>query len=168
MSNNDYEDKEKELTILTYVDRSFEELVTDQKANLADSQSNVVEKEKLGDKKPTAGEGAKLPSITRESSDDFGKDEQERRTRVTVNIKIRKESNNIMGQLFKIINLVLKFDLRDDPSGGTYSLLGATYLKVKAGHDGIPLTEDDHVAARRLTGDVPYHVCDVLFRQQFD
>lgn len=58
-----------------------------------------------------------------------------------------------MEQLYKIINLVLKFDLRDDPSGGTYSLLGATYLKLKQ-DDGIPLTED-----------VPYHMCDVLFRQ---
>ena len=33
-----------------------------------------------------------------------------------------------MGQLYKIINFVLKFDLRDDPNGGTYSLLEAAYL----------------------------------------
>ena len=59
-----------------------------------------------------------------------------------------------MDQLYKIINLVLKFDLRDDPSGGTYSLLRAAYLKLKQ-DDGIPLTEDDHVAARRLSSIFP-------------
>ena len=44
-----------------------------------------------------------------------------------------------MEEIFKILNLVLKFDLRDDPSGGTYSWLETAYLKLKQ-DDGIPLT----------------------------
>ena len=64
-----------------------------------------------------------LQSFTiNESSDDFGKDEQERRTKVTVNVKKGTEKDT-MEQLYKILNFVLKFDLRDDSSGGTYSLL---------------------------------------------
>jgi hypothetical protein len=59
---------------------------------------------------------------TSESSDDFGKDEQERRIKVALNAKKGTEKDT-MEQLYKIINFVLKFDLRDDPSCGTYSLL---------------------------------------------
>jgi hypothetical protein len=55
-----------------------------------------------------------------------------------------------MGQLYKILNLVLKFDLRDNPNGRTYSLLEVAYLKLRQ-DDGIPLTEDDYIAARRLS-----------------
>ena len=91
-----------------------------------------------------------LQSFTiNESSDDFGKDEQERRTKVTVNVKKGTEKDT-MEQLYKILNFVLKFDLRDDSSGGTYSLLEAAYLKLKQ-DDEIPLTEDDCIAARRLS-----------------
>ena len=38
-----------------------------------------------------------------------------------------------MGEIFEIINLVLNFDLRDNPNGGTYSLVQAAYLKFKKG-----------------------------------
>ena len=67
-----------------------------------------------------------------------------------------------MEEIFKILNLVLKFDLRDgDPSGGTYSLLEASYLKLKQ-DDGIPLTEDDCIAARRLSRMFPI-MCVIKF-----
>ena len=36
-----------------------------------------------------------------------------------------------MEEIFKILNLVLKFDLRDNPNGGTYGLVQATYLKQR-------------------------------------
>jgi len=55
-----------------------------------------------------------------------------------------------MRQLYKILNLVLKFDLRDNPNGGTYSLLEAAYLKLKQ-DEVITLTENDRIAARRLS-----------------
>ena len=85
------------------------------------------EEAKLADKQPSVGEEAKLSSGTSESSSDFGKGEQERQTKVTVNIE-QDEETNTMGQLYKILNLVLKFDLRDNPNGGTYSLLEVAYL----------------------------------------
>ena len=44
-----------------------------------------------------------------------------------------------MQEIFKILNLVLKFDLRDNPNGDTYSLIYAAYLKQRE-NDGIPLT----------------------------
>ena len=124
-------------------------LATDEEANLADSQSNVSEKEKLKDKNPSAGEEAQLSSETSETSSDFGKDEQERRIKVTVNAK-KGKGINIIEQLYKIINLVLKFDLPDNPNGGTYSLLEAAYLKLKQDNK-ITLTEYDHISARRLS-----------------
>ena len=68
---------------------------------------------------------------------------------VTVNIE-QDEETNTMGQVYKILNLVLKFDLRDNPNGGTYSLLEVAYLKLRQ-DDGIPLTDDDNIAARRLS-----------------
>jgi hypothetical protein len=54
-----------------------------------------------------------------------------------------------MGEIFKVLNLVLKFDLRNNINGGTYSLIQATYLKLRQ-NDGVPLTQNDHIAARRL------------------
>lgn len=45
-----------------------------------------------------------------------------------------------MRQLYKILNLVFKFDLRDNPNGGIYSLLEVAYLKLIQ-DDGTPLTE---------------------------
>ena len=46
-----------------------------------------------------------------------------------------------MKEIFKILNLVLKFDLRDNPNGDgeTYSLIQAAYLKQRQ-KDGITLT----------------------------
>ena len=35
-----------------------------------------------------------------------------------------------MEPFYKILDLVFKFDLRDNPNGGTYSLLEAAYLKI--------------------------------------
>ena len=87
------------------------------------------------------------------NSSDFSKDEQERQTKVTVNIEQDEETNN-MGQLYKMLDLVLKFDLRDNPNGGTYSLLEVAYLKLRQ-EDGIPLTEGDHIAAKRLSRAFP-------------
>ena len=55
-----------------------------------------------------------------------------------------------MRQLYKILNLVLKFDLQDNPNDGTYSLLQASYLKLRQ-NGGIPLTEGDPIAARRFS-----------------
>ena len=59
-----------------------------------------------------------------------------------------------MGPFYKILNLVFKFDLRDNPNGGTYSLLEAAYLKLIQ-DDGTPLTESDHISARRLSRSFP-------------
>jgi|TARA_B100000475_G_scaffold96273_1_gene69797 hypothetical protein len=65
-------------------------------------------------------------------------DEQKRRIKITVHTD-EEIKTKTMEQLYKIINFVLKFDLRDDPSGGTYSWLETAYLKLKQ-DDGIPLT----------------------------
>ena len=73
------------------------------------------EEEKLVDKKSSTGEGAKLSPGISESLDDFGKDEQERRAKVTINIKEGKKTGT-MEPLFKILYFVLKFDLRDNPN----------------------------------------------------
>ena len=59
-----------------------------------------------------------------------------------------------MEEIFKIINLVLKFDLRDNPNGGTYSLIYAAYLKQRK-NKGIPLTQEEKISARRLSRVVP-------------
>jgi hypothetical protein len=91
----------------------------------------------------------KLVDRISESSSDSGKDEQERQTKVIVSIE-HNEKTTTMEQFYKILNLVFKFDLRDNPNGGTYSLLEVAYLKLIQ-DDGTPLTEGDHIAARRLS-----------------
>jgi hypothetical protein len=68
-----------------------------------------------------------------------------------------------MEQIWKILDLTLKFDLRDNPNGGTYSLIYAAYLK-RIQDSGVPLTKDDHISARRLSRSVSYHVCGIFFR----
>jgi|TARA_B110000483_G_scaffold154325_1_gene183376 hypothetical protein len=55
-----------------------------------------------------------------------------------------------MEEVFKIVNLFLNFDLRDSPNGETYSLIQAAYLK-QIQNDGTLLTQDDEIAARRLS-----------------
>ena len=42
----------------------------------------------------------------------------------------QNEKSNTMEPFYKILDLVFKFDLRDNPNGGTYSLLEAGYLKL--------------------------------------
>ena len=71
-----------------------------------------------------------------------------------------------MGQVYKILNLVLKFDFRDNPNGGTYSLLEVAYLKLRQ-DDGISLTEGDHISARRLSRAFPI-VCVMSFLDSVD
>jgi hypothetical protein len=51
--------------------------------------------------------------------------------------------------------------LRDNPNGGTYSLLYAAYLKMIQ-NNGVPLTQDDHIFARRLSRGFPI-MCVVSF-----
>jgi len=69
---------------------------------------------------------------TSESLVDYGREEQEQESKTKVTVDLEQE-------IFKILNLVLKFDLRDDPNGGTYSLIYAAYLKQRE-NDEIPLT----------------------------
>ena len=69
---------------------------------------------------------------TSESLVDYGRKEQEQESKTEVTVDLEQE-------IFKILNLVLKFDLRDDPNGGTYSLIYAAYLKQRE-NDEIPLT----------------------------
>jgi len=47
-------------------------------------------------------------------------------------LKLKQQDNQpkAMKEIYKVINLVLKFDLRDNPNGGTYSLIQAAYLKT--------------------------------------
>ena len=71
-----------------------------------------------------------------------------------------------MGPFYKILNLVFKFDLRDNPNSGTYSLLEAAYLKLIQ-DDGTPLTESDHISARRLSRSFPI-VCIMSFLDSGD
>ena len=52
------------------------------------------------------------------------KKEQERQTKVIFSIE-QNDKSNTMEAFYKIILLVFKFDLRDNPNGGTYSLLEA-------------------------------------------
>ena len=56
--------------------------------------------------------------------------------------------------MFKILNLVLRFDLRDNTNGGAYSLVQAVYLKQRQ-NDGVSLTQDDEIGARRLSQAFP-------------
>ena len=53
--------------------------------------------------------------------------EQESKIKVTVDLeeKIDNQLEAAMQEIFKILNLALKFDLRDNPNGGTYSLIYA-------------------------------------------
>ena len=53
---------------------------------------------------------------TSESLVDYGREEQEQESKTEVTVDLEQE-------IFKILNLVLKFDLRDDPNGGTYILI---------------------------------------------
>ena len=69
---------------------------------------------------------------TSESLVDYGREEQEQESKTEVTVDLEQE-------IFKILNLVLKFDLRDDPNGGTYILIYASYLKQRE-NDEIPLT----------------------------
>ena len=55
--------------------------------------------------------------------------EQERQTKVIVSIE-QNEKTTTMEQFYKILNLVFKFDLRDNPNSGTYSLLEVGYYEV--------------------------------------
>ena len=93
-------------------------------------------------------EEAKLVDRISESSSDSGKDERERQTKVTVIIE-QDEKTNTMGQFYKILSVVFRFDLRDNPNGGAYSLLEVTYLTLIQ-DDITPLAEGDHIAARRI------------------
>ena len=71
-----------------------------------------------------------------------------------------------MGNFYKILNLVFKFDLRDNPNGGTYSLLEAAYLKLIQ-NKGIPLTEDNYISAIRLSRMFPIF-CVMSFLDSVD
>jgi len=62
----------------------------------------------------------------------------------------QNEKPNTIEQFYGILDLVLKFDLRDNPNGGTYSLLEACYLKLIQ-DEGTPLAEGDHISARRFS-----------------
>ena len=55
----------------------------------------------------------------------------------------------------------MKFDLRDDPNGGTYILIWASYLKQRE-NDGIPLTQEEQISARRFSRSFPI-MCVVSF-----
>ena len=71
---------------------------------------------------------------TSKSFVDYGREEreQERKTKVIVQLEQQNNRLETMEEMFKIINLVLKFDLRDNPNDGTYySLIQATYLKQR-------------------------------------
>ncbi len=58
-------------------------------------------------------------------------EKNESKTKVTV--VFEQEMDNqleaTMQEIFEILNLALKFDIRDNPNGGTYSLVYAAYLK---------------------------------------
>jgi len=71
-----------------------------------------------------------------------------------------------MEPFYKVLDLVFKFDLRDNPNGGTYSLLEAAYLKLKQ-ENGTPLTEGDYISARRLSRVFPI-VCVMSFLDSAD
>lgn len=71
-----------------------------------------------------------------------------------------------MESFYKILDLVFKFDLWDNPSGGTYSLLEVAYLKLIQ-DNGTPLTEGDHISARRFSRAFPI-VCVMSFLDSAD
>ena len=71
-----------------------------------------------------------------------------------------------MEPFYKILDLVFKFDLRDNLNGGTYSLLEAGYLKLIQ-DSGTPMTEGDHISARRLSRAFPI-VCVMSFLDSVD
>tara|TARA_B100000795_G_scaffold207539_1_gene161022 strand:+ start:2617 stop:3183 length:567 start_codon:yes stop_codon:yes gene_type:complete len=96
---------------------------------------------------------------------DSGKKEQERQIKVIFSIEQNEKSNTIE-PFYKILDLVFKFDLRDNPNGGTYSLLEAAYLKLIQ-ENGTPLTEGDHISARRLSRAFPI-VCVMSFLDSVD
>ena len=108
------------------------------------------------DKQISVSQEAKLVDRISESSSDSGKDEQERQTKVIVSIE-QNEKTTTMEQFYKILNLVFKFDLRDNPNGGTYRLLVVGYLKLIQ-EDRTPLTEGGHIDARRLSRSFPINV----------
>ena len=85
----------------------------------------------------------------------------------TIHFSIEQnEESNTMDTFYKILKHVFKFDLRDNPNGGTYSLLEAAYLKIIQ-DKGTPLTEGDHISARRLSRAFPI-VCVMSFLDSVD
>ena len=66
---------------------------------------------------------------TSESLVEYGREEQEQESKTKVIVDLEQEIDNQLGatmqEIFKILNLALKFDLRDNPNGGTYSLIYA-------------------------------------------
>ena len=81
-------------------------------------------------------------------------EKNESKIKVIVQLEQQNNQSRAMEKIFKIINPVLKFDLRDNLNGGTYSLVQAAYLK-QGQNDGISLTQDDEIAARRLSRAFP-------------
>tara|TARA_B110001452_G_scaffold263899_1_gene266045 strand:+ start:719 stop:988 length:270 start_codon:yes stop_codon:yes gene_type:complete len=86
-------------------------------------------------------------------------EKNESKIKVIVQLEQQNNQSRAMEKIFKIINPVLKFDLRDNLNGGTYSLVQAAYLKQRQ-NDGISLTQDDEIAARRLSRAFPI-ICAV-------
>ena len=130
-------------------------------------QALAVDKEarELVDKELSVGQEAKLADEISESLRGSDKKEQERQTKVIFSIE-QNEKSTAMEPFYKILNLVFKFDLRDNPNGGTYSLLAASYLKLVQ-DNGTPLTEGDQVSARRLSRAFPI-VCVMSFLDSVD
>ena len=80
--------------------------------------------------------------------------EEEQRTKITVRLEEKPDNQlEIMDEIFKIINLALKFDSRDSPYDGTkYSLIQAGYLTQRKRENGsVPLTLEDQIMAKRLS-----------------
>ena len=69
-------------------------------------------------------------------------EKNESKIKVIVQLEQQNNQSRAMEKIFKIINPVLKFDLRDNLNGGTYSLVQAAYLKQRQ-KDRIPLTQGD-------------------------
>ena len=100
---------------------------------------------------------------TSESLFDYGREEQEIKTKVTV--VLEQEMDNqleaTMQEIFEILNLALKFDIRDNPNDGTYSLVYAAYLKQRE-NNGIPSTQGEKNFCKTSLKGVSYHVCCLL------
>jgi hypothetical protein len=110
---------------------------------------------------------AKLVERTSESLGESGREEQERQSKVIFSFSIEQSGElGVMENFYKIINIVFKFDLRDNPNGGTYSLLEVAYLKLIQ-DKGIPLTEDNNISARRLSRMFPIF-CVMSFLDSVD